>query len=84
MPENNTKRELPRVIHPQLKPGQAPAVPPPPQLTPELRLKVLKATAVNQAMFEVVQEQRGEIVRRARAKLLALGIEVAENEVELK
>lgn len=41
---------------------------------------VLKAQAVRQAMFEVVSEQRAEIIKRARAKLTAMGIELTNEE----
>lgn len=55
------------------------------QLTPEerekLKLNVLKAQAVRQAMFEVVGEQRDEIVKRARAKLTALGVQLSDEDV---
>ena len=51
------------------------------KLSPELRLKVLKATAVQQAVAEVLNEQRQEVIRRAAAKLRALGVTVTENEI---
>ena len=75
MPENNTDG-LPKVIHPMRDPAAAPT-----ELTPELKLKVLKATAVQQALTEVVSEHRDEIIKRARAKLSAMGIEVQDDEV---
>lgn len=54
-------------------------------LTPEereqLRVNVLKSQAVRQAMFEVVGEARDEIVRRARAKLVAMGISLSDLDV---
>lgn len=51
------------------------------KLSPELRLKVLKATAVQQAVAEVLNEQRQEVIRRAAAKLRALGVTVTESEI---
>ncbi len=44
-------------------------------------LQVLKMRAVRQAMFEVVGESRDEIVRRARAKLVAMGVQLSDDEV---
>ncbi len=41
---------------------------------------LLKAHAVRAAMFEIVGEQRAEIIRRARAKLVAQGVTLAEDE----
>lgn len=46
-----------------------------------LKTKVLKATAVRQAMFEVIGENRDEIVKRARAKLVAMGIEFTDEDL---
>jgi len=48
-----------------------------------LKQSVLKAQAVRQAMFEVVGESRAEIIRRARAKLVAMGVELTDAEVEV-
>ena len=42
------------------------------------RLHTLKAQAVRQALIEVLSEQRAEIIKRARAKLTAMGVEVSE------
>lgn len=53
----------------------------PQELTEEQKLNALKAKAVKQAMFEVVGEQRKEIVRRAAAKLSAMGIAVEQDEL---
>lgn len=47
-----------------------------------LKLNVLKATAIRQAMIEVVGEARPEIIRRARAKLVAMGVTLSDEEVE--
>ena len=55
-------------------------------LSPEererLRLHVLKSQAVRQATFEVIGESRDEIVKRARAKLVALGVSLSDEEAE--
>lgn len=55
------------------------------QLSPEdrekLRMNVMKAQAVRQAMFEVVGESRTEIIKRARAKLVSMGIQLADSDV---
>lgn len=53
----------------------------PQELTEEQKLNALKAKAVKQAMFEVVGEQRKEIVKRAAAKLSAMGIAVEQDEL---
>lgn len=45
------------------------------------KLNVLKSQAVRQAMFEILGEQRQEIVKRARAKLTAMGIEVSDEDL---
>lgn len=45
-------------------------------------IRTLKATAVKQAMFEVVGENRPEIVKRAAAKLKAMGVSVSESDLE--
>lgn len=42
---------------------------------------VMKAAAIQQAMMEVLKEQRTEIVRRARLKLKTLGINISEQDV---
>lgn len=47
----------------------------------KLEVHVKKAQAVREAMFEVVGEQRDEIVRRACAKLAAQGIDVKPDEI---
>lgn len=57
---------------------------PAPELTAEqeaaFSLSVLKATAVRQAMVEVLAEQRDAIVHRARAKLTAMGVTLSDEE----
>lgn len=45
------------------------------------KLNILKATAVRQAMHEVVGEQREEIIKRASAKLTAMGINVTPQDL---
>lgn len=47
----------------------------------ETKIQVLKAQAVRQAMCEVIAEHRQEIVDRAKAKLVAMGIEVKDDEL---
>lgn len=44
----------------------------------QVELQVLKARAVRQATFEVMGEQKPEIIKRARAKLVAMGVPVEE------
>ena len=48
------------------------------------KLHVLKAQAVRQALIEVLGENRAEIIKRAHAKLTAMGVEVTEGELESK
>ena len=45
------------------------------------RLVTLKAQAVREAMVEVVGEQRAEILKRARAKLVAKGVPMEDSDV---
>lgn len=45
------------------------------------KVAVLKATAVRQAMLEVVGEQKDEIIKRATAKLSAMGITVEASDL---
>lgn len=76
MPENQGKGgpihgPKPPPVHPMLQQ---------PQMTPELKLKVLRATAVQQSVSEIMHENRAEIIRRARAKLVAMGIQLAPDE----
>lgn len=44
------------------------------------QLMAMKAVAVRQATFEIVAEQRAEIVKRARAKLVAMGVPFGDME----
>lgn len=46
------------------------------------KIMVLKATAVRQAMIEVMGEQREEIIKRAAAKLVAMGITVEAKDLD--
>lgn len=48
----------------------------------KMQLHLFKARAVRQAMVEVIAEQRVEIVRRAKAKLVAMGVNVEEADLE--
>lgn len=45
-----------------------------------VRVQIMRSQAVRQAMIEVVGEHREEIVKRARAKLVALGMTVEQSE----
>lgn len=47
----------------------------------KLKVHVMKAQAVRTAMAEVVSENRAEIIRRARAKLTAMGIALSAEEL---
>lgn len=50
----------------------------------KFKLMIMKSTAIRQAMTEVVGEQRAEIVRRAKAKLVAMGVEVEDKDFEVE
>lgn len=39
--------------------------------------QAMKSIAVNQAMTEVMEEHKEEILKRARAKLVAMGVDIA-------
>jgi hypothetical protein len=54
---------------------EAPVKPADPE---KIRILVLRANAVRSALNEVVSENRDEIIRRARAKLVAQGISIDE------
>lgn len=59
---------------------------PPPtgaKLPPELHRKVLITTAVQQALLEVMEKHRPDILKRARAKLKMFGIEVSDDEIKV-
>lgn len=47
-----------------------------------LKQNILKSQAVRQAMVEVIAEQRVEILKRARAKLVSMGIELAVEDLD--
>lgn len=42
-----------------------------------LHLRLLKATAVRTAVNEVIAESREEIIKRAKAKLTAMGVDTS-------
>lgn len=44
------------------------------------KTEILKSQAVRQAMVEIVGEQREEILKRARAKLVAMGVELSDED----
>lgn len=46
------------------------------------KLHLMKAQAVRQALIEVLSENRVEIMKRAAAKLTAMGIEVQASEID--
>lgn len=50
-------------------------------LPPEVRRKLAKTAAVSSAMNEVLNEQRTEIIKRARTKLKELGFEFTDEEI---
>lgn len=54
------------------------------EATEKKAIEMLRATAVRAAMVEVVGENRAEIVRRARAKLVAMGVPVEQAEAEVR
>lgn len=49
----------------------------------KLEVLALRAAAVREAMLEVMNEQRAEIIRRAHAALKAKGIPVGDLEAHL-
>ncbi len=51
------------------------------EMTSGQKLQVLKATCVQEALLEVMMDQRAEILKRARAKLSVLGITVTDEEL---
>lgn len=56
---------------------------PPPELTAEQRIQLFKATAVRAVLSELIAEHRDEIIKRARAKLVALGIEFKDEDMSV-
>lgn len=44
----------------------------------KMRMRTLRAAAVNASMVEFLKEHQEEIIRRARAKLVAEGIEFSD------
>lgn len=50
---------------------QQPVLPADPE---KLRILVMRSNALRAAITEIMSEQRAEIIRRARAKLLAQGL----------
>lgn len=55
-------------------------------LTPEeelkLKLAAARTHAIGEAMREVMSEQRLEIIKRARAKLVAMGIQLEPEDTD--
>ncbi len=54
------------------------------ETTDEEKLKrhAIQASALRQACIEVLQENRAEILKRAKAKLVALGVTIKEDELD--
>lgn len=48
----------------------------------KLKVQVIRAQAVRQATLEVLNENRTEILKRAKAKLVAMGMAVEEGELD--
>ncbi len=57
-------------------------MPKPPELTKEMRLKLIRATCIKQAMLEVFDKHRDEINKIAREKLKIMGITVTDAELD--
>jgi hypothetical protein len=53
-----------------------------PKLDEKLRAKVLISTVVRQVVFEMLNENRPEILARSRAKLTALGVTVEDGDID--
>lgn len=41
----------------------------------------LKIMAMNSAMYEILHEQREELLKRTRAKLQAMGVQIGKQEI---
>lgn len=52
------------------------------EIDEQTKQTLMKAQAVRQATFEFIAENRAEIVRRAKAKLVAMGVNVEEADFE--
>lgn len=53
----------------------------PPPATAPTPSQMAKTLAVQEAIFEVISEQRVEIIRRAKEKLLAQGVELSDADI---
>lgn len=51
------------------------------QINDTMKRNLIKAQAIKQATTEVIAENRDEIIRRAKAKLVSLGMKVEDNEI---
>lgn len=49
----------------------------------KMKLALFKATAVRQVLIELISENRAEIIARAKAKLVAMGVSVEDKEIEV-
>lgn len=47
----------------------------------KLKQQIMRAQAIRQATYEVLSEQKAEIIKRAKAKLVALGLKVEDAEL---
>lgn len=54
---------------------------PPDMNDPKVRTQIFKMTAVRQVVSELLAEHRDEIIKRARAKLVAMGIEFNDEDL---
>lgn len=50
----------------------------------KLKRNMMKAQAVSQAVYEIIGESRAEIITRARAKLVAMGVQVSDEEIGMQ
>lgn len=55
----------------------------PQPMTEAQRRTLIKVAAINEAMTEILKEQRTELVRRVAAKLRSIGFTITEAEVGL-
>ena len=51
------------------------------QINDTMKRNLVKAQAIKQATTEIIAENRDEILRRAKAKLVSLGMKVEDAEI---
>lgn len=51
-----------------------------PPVPPKASIQLLKSLAINSAMFELLQENKLELMKRARIKLKEMGVEFSDDE----